>query len=135
MKYNSWYYNRNLKPQGPISTSEMREKLRTGEVGPRDLICAHEDGRWQAAMEWGVFEQNLFPAAQEFIPGADIVADAKEWVLLVHDADKRLLQEGPFSLADLQAGLQDRKIHPDQFVWKAGLTGWSRIADRPEFSF
>ncbi|KYG63838.1 hypothetical protein AZI86_13550 [Bdellovibrio bacteriovorus] len=133
MKFNSWYYNRNLKPQGPISTPEMREKIRSGEIGPHDLVCAQEDGRWMAAIEWGVFEQPLFPAAQEFILGRDIVPDAKEWVLLVHDVDKRLLQEGPFSIAELRSGLQLNKIRPDQFVWKAGLTGWSRIADRPEF--
>lgn len=134
MKLNSWYYNRNLKPHGPISTQEMRDKIRSGEVGPHDLICAQEDGRWMAAFEWGVFEPPLFPAAQAFIPGMDVVSEVKEWVLLVHDSDKRFLQEGPFSIADLQSGLQQNTIRPDQFVWKAGLTGWSRIADRPEFN-
>lgn len=134
MKYNSWYFNRDLKPQGPVSTLEMREYIMKGHIGPRDLISAREDGRWMMAEEWGVFEKTLFPAGQQFVPGGDICLQTKEWVLLAQDADKRLLQEGPFSLADLQAGLRQKKISPEQYVWKTGLTGWSRIADRPEFN-
>jgi hypothetical protein len=102
MKYNTWYYSRHLKPMGPVSTVEMRELVLRGEVGPQDLISAQEDGRWLPAEQWGVFERTLFPATQQFIPGAEVVAHVKEWVLLVHDAEKRVLQEGPFSLDDLQ---------------------------------
>lgn len=134
MKYNSWYYSRHLKPQGPVSLQEIRELILKGDVGPRDLVCAQEDGRWLAAEEWGVFERTLFPATQEFIPGVEALPELKEWVLLVHDEEKRVLQEGPYSQAELQMGLRERRVRPDQFVWKSGLTGWSRIGDRPEFS-
>lgn len=134
MKFNSWYYSRNLKPLGPISNAELREMILRGEVRPQDLICPHEEGHWRPAQEWGLFEKTLFPALQEFVPGLDTEKHIKEWVLLVQDAEKRLRQEGPLSLVDLQAGLVQRTIQPEQFVWKAGLTGWSRIADRPEFN-
>jgi hypothetical protein len=134
MKLTSWYYNRNLKPHGPVPTSEMSELITRGEVGPQDLISAKEDGRWLAAEEWGVFPKHMFPAGQQFIPGIETSPDVKEWVLLVANAEKRVVQEGPFSISDLQEALQAQRIRPEQFVWKAGLTGWSRIADRPEFN-
>lgn len=133
MKNYTWYYNKDLKPQGPISTPAMRELIVKGEVGPRDLVCCHEDGRWLMAQDWAVFEPTLYPASQEFIPGLEVDASLKEWVMLVQDEEKKYLQEGPFSRDEVLAGLKQNRIHSEQFIWKSGLSGWSRIADRPEF--
>lgn len=134
MKTKSWYYNRNLKPQGPLTLEEMRALVHSGEVGPHDLICHDVDGEWRPASEWGVFERTLFPATQEFMPGQDFATEEKEWVLLVpEEGGKAVLQEGPFSLSELRLSLRSKVISDQQYIWKAGLSGWCRIADRPEF--
>ena len=134
MKSKNWYFNRDLKPQGPHSLEEMRELIHSGDIGPHDLICHDVDGAWKVASEWGVFERTLFPATQEYMPGQEFVADEKEWVLLASDdGGKTVLQEGPFSLADLRRSLEQRLVSDQQYIWKPGLSGWSRIADRPEF--
>lgn len=130
----AWYYNQNLKPQGPITRQEMREHILKGSIGPFDLISCGEAGEWRAAREWREFEISLFPAAQEYVPGQDLLTHEKEWVLLVQAPDRdTVLQEGPYSLHELREGLSAQKISQNQYVWKPGLSGWCRIQDRPEF--
>lgn len=135
MKEASWYFNQNLKPQGPVSFEEIREKIYRGEIGPHDLISNDKVGEWKPANEWGVFERTLFPATQAFIPGQEFQEDEKEWILLVPSADgKANLQEGPFSIREIRQGVQNKNIVGTCYVWKSGLSGWCRLIDRPEFS-
>ncbi|MEK2645597.1 DUF4339 domain-containing protein [Bdellovibrio sp. BCCA] len=135
MKNVSWYYNLNLKPQGPLSFEEMRARIHRGEVGPHDLISNDADGSWRPACEWGVFEVTLFPATQAFMQGQDVVEDEKEWVLLVPAADgKGVVQEGPFSVREIREALRNHSVNGQQYIWKSGLSGWCRIQDRPEFA-
>lgn len=134
-KTSSWYYNRNLKPQGPVTLEEMRLLIHRGDVSLHDLISNDEEGTWKPAWEWGVFERTLFPATQGCVPGVGFLEDEKEWVLLVPAVDgKGAVQEGPFSVRELREGLQKKSISHQQYIWKTGLSGWCRIADRPEFA-
>ncbi|UXR63449.1 DUF4339 domain-containing protein [Bdellovibrio bacteriovorus] len=134
MKKASWYYNKDLKPQGPLSQEEMRLRIYKGEVGPHDLISCEATGEWKPAYEWGVFEMTLFPAAQKFIPGVEVAPDEKEWVLLVSSEDgKTLVQEGPYSVREIQTSVTEQRISLQNYVWKSGLSGWCKIQDRPEF--
>ncbi len=130
-----WYYHQNLKPQGPLSLQEMRTRIHRGEIGPMDLVCHEADGSWKPACEWSVFEASLFPAAQAFIYGQDVRTDEKEWVLLVPSKEAQsALQEGPFSISELNDLLRAQKISAQHYIWKPGLSGWCRLKDRPEFA-
>lgn len=130
----SWYRSINLKPTGPYTLMEMRAFVRSGEVGFFDLISNEEEGDvWKSACEWGVFEVNLFPAGQGFIPGQDIDENLREWVLLVEQKNSAPLQEGPYSVQDIKLKLSSGSASPYQHIWKTGLSGWCRIKDRPEF--
>ncbi|WII71124.1 DUF4339 domain-containing protein [Bdellovibrio sp. 22V] len=135
MKKISWYYNENLKPQGPLTLEEMRARIHSGKIGLFDLISSDATGEWKAACEWPEFERSLFPAIQGFIPGAEILEDEKEWVLLVPSENgKTSLQEGPFSIRELKASLAAGTVSGNQYIWKTGLSGWCRLLDRPEFN-
>ncbi|KHD87329.1 MAG: hypothetical protein OM95_15030 [Bdellovibrio sp. ArHS] len=135
MKNNSWYYNKNLKPQGPVSLQEMRALIHRGEVGPYDLVCCARDSVWKATCEFAEFERSLFPAVQVFVPGEEVAQDEREWVLLSpSETGKSLIQEGPFSVRELRDMLINKKIVGEQYIWKSGLSGWCRLQDRPEFS-
>jgi hypothetical protein len=125
----TWYYNIDLKPQGPFSLEEMRQKIHRGEVGPQELIYEEGAGKWIAACEWGVFEEGLFPAkqAQIFSPSLDL--NAREWVLLYRSDTGEYLQQGPFSVPDLQSLIQRGEISMQQYIWKSGLSGWMKISD------
>lgn len=133
MKNVSWYFHQNLKPQGPLTFEEIRQRIHRGEIGPQSLVSNTVEDRWKPAKEWGVFEDSLFPALQ----GQEleqINLEEKSWVLLVPSAEgKGILQEGPFSLMELKQGIREGRISVQQFIWKSGLSGWCKIQDRPEF--
>lgn len=130
-----WYYSKSLKPVGPFTGTEMRALIHRGEVGPHDLISLESDGAWRPAMEWGVFEMTLFPATQEFIPGGDIQTEERQWVLLVpSEKGHGFIQEGPCSHTEIRELLKKQSLSGNVYVWKAGLSGWSRLQDRPEFA-
>jgi len=125
----TWYYNINLKPQGPFELEEMRQKIHRGEVGPQDLIYEEKIGRWAAASEWTEFEAALFPAkqAQIFMNSQD--NSLKEWVLLQKSESGEFLQQGPYNIADLQKMITHGEITVQQYIWKSGLSGWMKISD------
>ncbi|WP_413581465.1 GYF domain-containing protein [Bdellovibrio sp. HCB288] len=130
----TWFRSVNLRPQGPYSLEEMRAFIHRGEVGFQDLILDESKGDvWKAAADWGVFELTLFPAGQSFIPGMSINEEAQEWVVLVGQNGGVPLQEGPYSVADIKAGLKAGRISPYQLIWKSGLSGWCQVKDRPEY--
>ncbi len=130
-----WYCSKNLKPMGPFTNDEMRSLIYRGEVGPHDLISLERDGSWRPAAEWGTFEMTLFPATQGYIPGGDILPEEKQWVLLVpSQRGSGFLQEGPFSHVEIMGRLKSQSLSGNVYVWKAGLSGWSRLQDRPEFA-
>lgn len=131
---NKWYCHVNLKPLGPFSLEEVRAKIHQGEVGPQDLIC-DESNSWRPAMEWALFEFQLFPAGQGLTPDSAMVENVREWVLLVNSGNgMKPLQEGPYSLGELRESLRLGRISPQQYIWKTGLSGWCQVKDRPEFA-
>ncbi|MGZ3772314.1 MAG: DUF4339 domain-containing protein [Pseudobdellovibrionaceae bacterium] len=130
-----WYFNKNLKPQGPLNTSEVRSLINRGVLGPQDLIYNDNESVWKPACEWKGFEATLFPAHQELRElNNSRSLEVSEWVLLVPTGDGKVLQQGPFSTNEICDQLSLKRISIHQYVWKAGLTGWCRIKDRPEFS-
>lgn len=129
----SWYCNKNLKPVGPLSLHDIRQRISRGEIGPQDLIFNDDEKLWKPACEWKNFEATLFPAAQGLDPAHCISENEEEWVLLVPTEDGKILQEGPFSVREIVQHLRHRRISADQYVWKTGLSGWCQIKDRPEF--
>jgi hypothetical protein len=130
----TWFRSIQLKPMGPFSLEEMRAFIHRGEVGFLDLILDESKGDvWKPAAEWGVFELSLFPAGQSFIPGMPLDEENPEWVILVEQNGSAPLQEGPYSIAAIKAGLREGRVSPYQHIWKSGLSGWCQVKDRPEF--
>ncbi|MEN0059575.1 MAG: DUF4339 domain-containing protein [Bdellovibrio sp.] len=131
-----WYYNQNLKPQGPLSLVEIKGRIQKGEIGPFELLYNEQEQQWRPAREWGVFPESLFPAGQvvsTVVEELSQVENLMEWVLLRKLEEGRVTQEGPYSLRQIREGLQKKEISLDQYIWKTGMTGWCRIQDRPEF--
>lgn len=120
----NWYVNRDLRPQGPHTLQEIRNKILRGEVAPGDLLLHEEVGVWQMAIEYREFEQSLFPALQ----AVDSQGLAQEWVVL------REVPEGPYSLEQIKDMLVGQTLSVGQYIWKSGLSGWVQIKDRPEFA-
>lgn len=135
MNIESWYFNKNLKPQGPLSFEEMKALIQRGEILPQELLSCGTTGEWRPACEWGVFDLGMFPALQLFNSQAVGLAEDKEWVLLVSSDDGQgVLQEGPFSVQQLRSWVKQKKVSGQQYIWKSGMSGWCRLKDRPEFA-
>jgi hypothetical protein len=125
----TWYYNINLKPQGPFNLEEMRAKIHRGEIGLQELVYNENSGNWAAASAWPEFEMSLFPAKQAELRAGDLDMHSKEWVLLQKNQAGEFLQQGPFCILDLQKMISYGEIQTHQYIWKSGLSGWVKIAD------
>ncbi|MGZ3840445.1 MAG: GYF domain-containing protein [Bdellovibrio sp.] len=130
----SWYCHVNLKPQGPLSLQDIRQRIIRGEIGPQDLIFNDNEKTWKPAGEWKNFEPSLFPASQGHDPINGVAMDEAEWVVLIPTGDGKVLQEGPLSVREILEHLARKRISVHQYVWKNGLSGWCQIKDRAEFS-
>lgn len=128
-----WYCHQNLKPLGPLSVQEIRQRISRGDIGPQDLIYNDDEKVWKSACEWKSFESALFPATQGIDPTNLDSVDEAEWVLLLSTDDGKVLQEGPFSVREISVNVLHKRVSIYQYVWKAGLSGWCQIKDRPEF--
>jgi hypothetical protein len=132
----SWYFNKNLKPQGPLNFEDMKKKIMRGEVGPQDLICREDDGAvnaWAPAVEWRDFPRELFPAFQQNYFKATR-NDEKEWIVLVFTQENpEGLQQGPYSITEVKEMIENGTVSPDDYIWRSGLSGWVLLKDRAEF--
>ena len=57
-----WYCHFQLKPQGPFSQDEIRQKIHRGEIGPQDLI-SDESGQWQDSIDSRSLRLRSFPSS------------------------------------------------------------------------
>lgn len=132
MKNQKWYFNKGLKPQGPVSYEDLRLLIYKGDVGPQDLVMIESEDNWIPAGNCKAFEFNLFPASQ--LP-EESGEGKKEWVLLVQTEGKlQVAKSGPFLATEIK-GLLEQGFCSSQstYAWKPGLSGWVRVSDRPEF--
>lgn len=131
----SWYFNKNLKPQGPLSFDEMKKKIMRGEIGPGDLICKDDETfSWQMAVEWSEFPRELFPAFQKnYFKSTN--PEEKEWIVLLFNTENpEGLQQGPYSIVEVNKMLADGRVSLEDYVWRSGLSGWVHIKDRADFT-
>jgi hypothetical protein len=130
---NGWYFNRELKPQGPFSLAEMKKKISRGDVGPDEWVCSDEDANWRPAREWSEFPEGLFPALQSNL-FRTVDPTQREWTLLVKRPEEAVpAQKGPYSLEEIRGLLATGMASEEDYIWRTGLSGWIRIKDRPEY--
>lgn len=129
-----WYFNRNLKPQGPFTFEQLKRKIVRGEVGPQEFVCKDGFKDWLPACEWAEFPRDFFPAFQKNL-FRNINLDEKEWTLLVkRPKSTDPVHEGPFSLNEIRGMIARGQATVEDHVWRTGLSGWVQIKDRPECS-
>jgi hypothetical protein len=126
-----WYFNKNLKPQGPVSFEDMKRKIVRGEINPFELIFKDGEKDWLPAVEWKDFPRELFPAFQKNL-FRGINAGEKEWTLLTRKPGTEApVQEGPYSLNDVRALIEAGEASVEDYIWRTGLTGWLQIKVGP----
>lgn len=124
----SWYLRAGLKPQGPFTEADVRQRLAAGEVSPEDLLWQDEKGEWKPALLWPEFRAMSVPAFQEV---EMIGENEKEWIVLER-GDGAPKTTGPWSLVEIREALKEGRMKGTDHLWKKGMTGWARIESRPE---
>lgn len=121
-----WYISAGLKPFGPFELIEIHEKIRKGFLSPYDLIFKDGVSEWKPAQEWDEVRHLGFPAFEAV--GTDPKTEPI-WIVL-----RNFQQEGPLAGQQIVSYLEEGRFKGGDLVWKKGLSGWSRLADRLEFT-
>jgi hypothetical protein len=133
--FSSWYFNQNLKPQGPFTDDEIRLKIISGEIGTNELIC-NELNEWKPASQWEIFELKKCTESIQ-TGGVGVQEDPSQWVLLVKNqqglVSDSFLQEGPFTTEEITILIEAGGVSPQQYIWKNGLGRWYRVNECKEF--
>lgn len=125
----SWYLRDGLKPRGPFPEDEVKRLLLAGELSPEDLIWKDGTGEWKPALLWPEFRALHVPAFQEV---ESVGENEKEWVVLQKRDGTGPKTTGPWSLKEIREGLRAGDFIENDHLWKKGMTGWARLASRPE---
>lgn len=125
----TWYVRDGLKPRGPFEKNEIEHRLKKGELSPEDWVCRGSVNDWKPAREFVEFSRVAFPCEQQ-VELHD--ATVPVWVVLSIQGGQPL-QHGPVSLAQVREGLLKGRFRLQDHLWCEGMTGWARIASRPEF--
>lgn len=123
----NWYLRQGTKPIGPHTTEELAARLQAGELDPHDLVWKEGVNDWQPAMEWPEFRALSVPAFQE--QGVDEAAEI--WTVLEMTGEGKKVT-GPWSLKTVRQAIADGIVKETDYIWKRGMSGWAKIALRPE---
>lgn len=127
-----WYLSSALKPVGPFELIEVQDRIKKGQVGPADLVYNQDSQEWKPALEWEELRRIGFPAFEAVKTSKP---DEAIWVVLHKNlADQSFKQEGPFAEVEIVKAVETGSLNWDDLVWKKGLSGWSRLSDREEFT-
>lgn len=126
-----WYYNLNLKPQGPFTFEEIKSRIQKGEIALNTLIQKEIERYWNPARSYKEFSPLLFPANQEIEWKYNI--HEKKWVMLFRNNEGNFEQKGPMSIREVLDFNKSNKLLSDLYIWKSGLSGWALVSERYEF--
>jgi hypothetical protein len=150
-----FYVSVNGAELGPWSPQEIGAKLNSGEIQVTDYAFDETKQDWVLLLECQAVSSYLKSAKPKAAPKAKklglaedeedttafnertVVAQAKstpnsteseEWFILKWDN-----RYGPFSYEDIIKMLQEKTVFEFDYIWKAGMESWSRVAECSEF--
>ena len=122
----SWYYMEKNKSHGPFSKKKIIEHIKSGHLGPFDLVYFEGEKNWKSIIECKEFHSLL---------GKHSLFHKKEWILLIQNKEKGIFSmNGPFSRDEATQRIQSGEVHYTDYAWKAGMTKWYRISHLKEFN-
>lgn len=134
------------KPDGPFTHSELKRRLKAGELAYTDYIWSPDGEEWQML---AAHFSGDFPPPKEPPPGISVSGDKKlgerEFASDTFSQDLGISNEpiwflyrdntkfGPYRYLELVRLLQTNACAPDDFVWKPGFQDWTRVRHCAEF--
>jgi hypothetical protein len=126
-----WFFNHRGHLQGPLSEAEIIQKIQSQELGADDLVFRSGESKWRPLSEIAIFALEVKKLSAEEKSSAE--DSGREWVLLVKGKEKKRVQKGPFSVAEIRDMLRVGKLKVSDYVWRKGMKEWYRLQSFPEF--
>jgi len=141
-----YYVSHESQQMGPYTVDEIVECIGQGTLSPLDYIYDEAKSDWMLFLEHHELGEKVKalkpkapPRAQEKIeeeaprvkkPSYQGKAEAHdhEWFVLTGEN-----KFGPFSYTDVVKMLQQGVVFEFDFAWHEAMTGWTRIAEVPDF--
>lgn len=124
-----WYLKGLSHSIGPFDKNAVLGKIKSGELRPHELVFCNSQEEWKPLVEWGCFPRESFPCFQQLWSRHE---NEQAWILCRQVNANEMRQEGPLSLSEIKDKLKIGQLSDMDLIWTHGMTGWSRIEDRPE---
>jgi hypothetical protein len=122
-----WYFMENGQPAGPLSTNQVIEKIKLGELGPNDLLYKNKALKWQ--------EIKLIADFKSVIVVEPARASETLWVVLAKKSDgSGHRQKGPYPTTEIKNMLLRGDLKSTDYIWREGLKEWYKILSIPTFN-
>lgn len=121
-----WHYAADGKQIGPLPESDLRERVRSGQLSSHGYVWREGLSDWIAVSEAGLLEQPPQAVQQPSSPQPPASMANEEPVWLYLDANHQ--QVGPITQSQLQALLAANSIRHDCLVWTEGMSEWQSAA-------
>lgn len=147
MSDTTFYVCHNGKNQGPLSASELKEKLHQGEFAYTDYLWLSDEEEWRML---ATYYAPSFPPPKDPPEGVTISAEKKlkerEYNEETFSQDLGISNEpiwflykdntkfGPYRFLEIVRLLQTNACGGDDFVWKPGFDDWTRLRQCQEFN-
>lgn len=153
MAQTKYYISHDGKDVGPFELPEIAKKMQSGEFSMTDYIYLEQKEDWATCLEFEPLVQ-LVKSSQPKAPSkpaphrpkttmtvepntaaaipitpATAGANGEEWYVLKWDN-----RHGPFGYPEILRMLQDKSLFGFDYIWKAGMESWKRLAETEEFS-
>ncbi len=142
----SFFISQSGKPAGSFSKSELKKKLKAGDLSYTDYLWSSDEESWKMLAE--VFASD-FPPPKD--PPAGITVSQEKKLQERAYGGETFAQDlgisnepiwflfrdntkfGPYRFLELVRLLQTNACAPDDFVWKPGFEDWTRMRQCGEF--
>ena len=134
-----WYVS--IGPEqwvGPMSASDIYEKIETGELTWAHFIWRKGQGTWERVCDVAEFRaavpekpkaggqkelaQAMKPEVKKAVPRKAPRSEPRIWFLYYNDS-----QFGPFSTSEIDRYLRIGKIYGRVHAWRDGMLNWERL--------
>lgn len=130
-----WFISVGDKSVGPMSASEVYERVMAGELTWISYVWKEGMGDWQRLADVSTFQAAMppkpaaKPSAQPPTPPAAKKIQPKVWFLYFNES-----QYGPYTEDEVLGMAGVGKINVETFAWKDGMSDWEKIATLGNFA-
>lgn len=124
-----FFYQEDGQTMGPVSSDEVKERIRKGRIRLFDLILREGEASWRMALEHGEFKT-------EFKEKSKSALRERPWVCLQRKSPDGFdfITTGPFSEEEVREGLLAGRVSYSDYAWRSGYSEWRRIGLVEDFN-